>query len=134
MIEDAIAKLTAALDRNSTATERNNQLLEAVLASAGSTPVAEEPKPTPTKKKAVVEVKTPEPVAETPEPAVADETPTESKFTIVEAIEASKKFLAADRDTNKPKLEALRGKFGIATVKDLAPDQIDAYMAELAKL
>ena len=131
MIEEAIQKLTAAV-------ERNNELLERVLASAGSdAPVTEEPKPAPAKKKAVVEVKTKaEPVEEVKEPEPATEEPEaeEPKFTIVQAIEASKKFLAADRDANKPKLEALREKFGITTVKDLAPNQIDAYMAELAKL
>lgn len=132
MIEEALKELT-------TAVKRNNELLEAVLASAGTAPTpapVEEAKPAPAKKKAVVEVKTPEPVAN-PEPAEEPEvaeTPVESKFTALDALEASKKFLAADRDTNKPKLEALRAKFGIPTVKDLTADQIDAYMAELAKL
>lgn len=149
MIEDLLKQLiattqqnTAATDTNNALVKRNNELLEAVLASAGTAPTpapVEEAKPAPAKKKAVVEVKTPEPVAETKEPEPAAEEPavaepTESKFTILEAIEASKKLLAADRDTNKPKLEAIRAKFGIATVKDIAVDQIDAYMAELAKL
>ena len=131
MIEEAIAKLTAAVEANTAA-------LNAILASAGSTPApGEEPKPAPAKKKAVIEVKKPAPVEEPPaaEPVV-EETPSSegSKFTIVDAIEASKNFIKANRDVNKPRLEALREKFGIETVKDLAPDQIDAFMAALAKL
>lgn len=133
MIEEAIAKLTAAVNRN-------NELLEAVLASAGSTPApVEEPKPAPAKKKALVEVKKPEPVEETPSAekaaaAVEAEEAEEPKFTIVQVIDAAKKFLGADRDKNKPRLDALRDKFGVDTVKDLAPEQINTFMAELAAL
>lgn len=133
MIEEAIAKLTAAMNRN-------NELLEAVLASAGTAPApaaeTTESKPAKEKKsKPAVEVKTKlevvEPEAPEEEESGAPEAPT---FTIIEALEASKKVLAADRDKNKPLLAAIREKFGVETVKDLAPDQIGPYMAELAKL
>lgn len=135
MIEERIDKLTAAI-------EANTAVLLQILASSGSAPVAEAPveeaKPTKAKKKSeaaapVVEAKekeAPAPVVETEE-APAAEAP---KFTVKDALEASKAKLGLDRDIYKPKLADLRAKFGIETVRDLAEDQVDAYMDELAKL
>jgi hypothetical protein len=127
MIEEAIAKLTAAV-------EANTAVLAQILASSGSAPAAEpqpeaaKPAKAPKKEKAPeLKVVEKEPEEETP----ATGTP---KHSIQDAVQASKEFLGKDRDTNKPKLAALREKFGVETVKDLAEDQVDAYMAELAKL
>lgn len=123
MIEEAIAKLTAAVEANTIA-------LNAILASAGSAPApaAETPKSKTKEKKS-------EPKLEVVEPEAPEEdAPEEKTFTITEALEASKRVLAADRDKNKPLLAAIREKFGVETVKDLAPDQIGPYMAELTKL
>lgn len=131
MIEEAIAKLTAAI-------EANTAVLNQILASSGAAAPApvetETPKPTkaekPKKDKpADLKVVEPEP-AEAP----AAETPVESEFTVEQAVEATLKVLRSDRDANKPKLAALREKFGVETVKDLKPEQLAPYMAELAKL
>lgn len=124
MIEDLLKELTAAVKENTVA-------LQAILASAGgsATPAAETPESKPAKEK---KSKTPAPKLEVVDP---EEDATEEKtFTITEALEASKKVLAADRDKNKPLLAAIREKFGVETVKDLKEDQIGPYMAELAKL
>jgi hypothetical protein len=139
MIEDAIAKLTAAI-------EANTAVLNQILASSGNTSAAEPvetPKPAkaPKEKKSadlkVVEPEAPVETTKTEEPVETTESETAAaspKHTLKEAVEASMAFLGKDRDANKPKLAELREKFGIKTVKDLAEDQIDAYMAELAKL
>lgn len=131
MIEEAIAKLTAAV-------EANTAVLAQILASSGSAPAAEPvetAKPAKTKKEKAPDLKVVEPEpeahADEPEEDSAVEAP---KHTVKDAIEASKEFLGKDRDTNKPKLASLREKFGVETVKDLAEDQVDAYLAELAKL
>jgi hypothetical protein len=132
MIEEAIAKLTAAV-------EANTAVLVQILASSGSAPAAEpQPeaaKPAKAKKEKAPDLKVvekePEAPADEPEEDSAVEAP---KHTVKDAIEASKEFLGKDRDTNKPKLAALREKFGVETVKDLAEDQVGAYLAELAKL
>lgn len=139
MIEEAIAKLTAVYEANTALVKRNNELLEAVLASAGTAPApaaetpapAAEPKPKKDKKPLVVV--TPPP-AEDPVEEEESDAPEEKTYTITEALEASKKVLAADRDKNKPLLAKIREKFGVETVKDLKEDQIAPYMAELAKL
>ncbi len=137
MIEERIDKLTAAI-------EANTAVLLQILTSSGSAPVAEAPveeaKPTKAKKKTEApapvveseEKEAPAPVVETKEEeAPAAEAP---KFTVKDALEASKAKLGLDRDIYKPKLADLRAKFGIETVRDLAEDQVDAYMDELAKL
>lgn len=129
MIEQAIAELTAAVKENTIA-------LNAILASAGTAPApaaeTTESKPKEKKPKPAVEVKPDLKVVE-PE-APEEDAPEEKTYTITEALEASKKVLAADRDKNKPLLAAIREKFGVETVKDLKEDQIGPYMAELAKL
>lgn len=134
MIEQAIAELTAAVKENTIA-------LNAILASAGTAPApaaveTTESKPAKEKKsKPAVEVKTKLEVVEPEAPEEGEsDAPEAPTFTITEALEASKKVLAADRDKNKPLLAAIREKFGVETVKDLAPDQIGPYMAELAKI
>jgi hypothetical protein len=139
MIEEAIAKLTAAVSENAAMLAENNTLLRQILESSGSAPAAEpQPeavKPAKAKKEKASDLKVVEPEpeahADEPEEDSAVEAP---KHTVKDAIEASKEFLGKDRDTNKPKLAALREKFGVETVKDLAEDQVDAYLAELAKL
>lgn len=132
MIEQAIAELTAAVKENTIA-------LNAILASAGTAPApaaeTTESKPKEKKSKPAVEVKPDLKVVEPEAPEEEEsDAPEEKTYTITEALEASKKVLAADRDKNKPLLAAIREKFGVETVKDLAPDQIAPYMAELAKL
>lgn len=129
MIEEAIAKLTAAVEANTVA-------LNAILASAGTAPApaaeTTESKPAKEKKsKPAVEVKVVEPEAAEEEESDAVEAPA---YTMLQVIDASKQFLQKDRDSNKPKLEALRKQFDIETVKELKEDQFAAYMAELAKL
>ena len=135
MIEEAIAKLTAAVEANTVA-------LNAILASAGTAPAAAEtPESKPAKEKKskpAVEVKTPAPKLEVVEPEAAEEGESDAvevpAYTMLQVIDASKQFLQKDRDSNKPKLEALRKQFDIETVKELKEDQFAAYMAELAKL
>ena len=137
MIEEAIAKLTAAVEANTVA-------LNAILASAGTAPApaaAETPESKPAKEKKskpAVEVKTPAPKLEVVEPEAAEEEESDAveapAYTMLQVIDASKQFLQKDRDSNKPKLEALRKQFDIETVKELKEDQFAAYMAELAKL
>lgn len=134
MIEEAIAKLTAAVEANTVA-------LNAILASAGTAPApaaAETPESKPAKEKKskpAVEVKT---KLEVVEPEAAEEEESDAveapAYTMLQVIDASKQFLQKDRDSNKPKLEALRKQFDIETVKELKEDQFAAYMAELAKL
>ena len=133
MIEQAIAELTAAVKENTIA-------LNAILASAGTAPApaaeTTESKPAKEKKsKPAVEVKTKLEVVE-PEAAEEEESDTVEApaYTMLQVIDASKQFLQKDRDSNKPKLEALRKQFDIETVKELKEDQFAAYMAELAKL
>ena len=134
MIEQAIAELTAAVKENTIA-------LNAILASAGMAPApaaveTTESKPAKEKKsKPAVEVKTKLEVVE-PEAAEEEESDTVEApaYTMLQVIDASKQFLQKDRDSNKPKLEALRKQFDIETVKELKEDQFAAYMAELAKL
>lgn len=129
MIEDLIKELTAAVKENTVA-------LNAILLSAGTAPapVAETTESKPKEKKS----KTPAPDLKVVEPQAPEEeeseAPEATTYTITEALEASKKVLAADRDKNKPLLAAIREKFGVETVKDLKEDQIGPYMAELAKL
>lgn len=130
MIEEAIAKLTAAVEANTVA-------LNAILASAGTAPApaAETTESKPAKEKKSKPAAEEKPKLEVVEPEAPEEdAPREKTFTITEALEASKRVLAADRDKNKPLLAAIREKFGVETVKDLTPDQIGPYMAELAKL
>lgn len=131
MIEEAIAKLTAAV-------EANTAVLVQILASSGSAPAAEPVetvKPAKTKKEKAPDLKVVEPEPEAPADEPEEDSAVEApKHTVKDAIEASKEFLGKDRDTNKPKLAALREKFGVETVKDLAEDQVGAYLAELAKL
>jgi len=132
MIEEAIAKLTAAV-------EANTAVLVQILASSGSAPAAEpQPeaaKPAKTKKEKAPDLKVVEPEPEAPADEPEEDSAVEApKHTVKDAIEASKEFLGKDRDTNKPKLAALREKFGVETVKDLAEDQVGAYLAEFAKL
>jgi hypothetical protein len=136
MIEEAIAKLTAAVSENAAMLAENNTLLRQILESSGSAPAAEpdenaKPAKTKTKKEKAPDLKVVAPEPDEPEEDSAVEAP---KHTVKDAIEASKEFLGKDRDTNKPKLAALREKFGVETVKDLAEDQVGAYLAELAKL
>lgn len=132
MIEEAIAKLTAAVEANTVA-------LNAILASAGTAPApaaaeTSESKPAKEKKskpEAKPDLKVVEPEAPEEEESDAVEAPA---YTMLQVIDASKQFLQKDRDSNKPKLEALRKQFDIETVKELKEDQFAAYMAELAKL
>ena len=135
MIEEAIAKLTAAI-------EANTAVLNQILASSGAAAPApvetETPKPAKaekSKKDKPADLKVVETPAQEPE-APADEAPTGEDFesALTKAIDATLKVLRSDRDANKPKLAALREKFGVETVKDLKPEQLAPYMAELAKL
>lgn len=131
MIEEAIAKLTAAIEAHTAA------LLKSVQADKGDT--SEKPAETskakasatpPTKTKAAA--KAPAEV-EAPAEEEAIEVP-DGGWTLNAAVVASKAFLAKDRDGNKPKLAALRAEFGVDTVAHLPLDQVKAYMTKLAKL
>lgn len=129
MIEEAIAKLTAAVEANTAA-------ITAMIAASGNTPVAPvEVTKTKTKKaETKAEAKVEPEVTKEAEPEVIKEAEPEATYTLLEAINASKEFLAADREANKPKLASLRAEFGVETVKDLPENKIAAYMAKLATL
>jgi hypothetical protein len=70
--------------------------------------------------------------------AAAKAAPAESKFTLQDAIDTSKKLAVESKEESKEahadvmkRLTALNVKHGIAKVRELPPEKIDLYMADL---